>query len=205
MIKQLWILILTALFGTISLAVCAGTNEFNLASSNDSLNIMECVKPEINSYWNGETSQTGDEFVVIYSVQGLWADIESRFPPDVVRVIREASAQTLSKDKLTLAARDMEQISSDFYGALQTGLARLARLPDDACEIQVQRLIKVFNKRYHFSLQGGHMDQWYLENHINELNVRNDQFLALFSKGSEIKGGCKVVYDDGSKRVEVCQ
>lgn len=207
--KQLTIVasIALLLLAAMSCVYAGDTPSMNQQSANeqDALKILNCVKPDLATYWKGESGIGQDDFVIVYSVQGLFADIESRLPPDIVKAIHSASAQALAKDKITLVARDMRPLASDFYDFLQVNLSKLANLPVEACGIQSHRLISIFDTRYHFSMQGAQMDSWYIANHVNELNVKNDEFLALFARGSDIKGSCSVVFNDGARRVTVCK
>lgn len=169
------------------------------------LKVLECVKPDLSTYWKNGSSEKDDEFVIVYSIQGLWADIDSRFPPEIRQAIRDASEQALATTPFVLTARDMPDLAAKFYSELQKYLSNVGKLPPGACGIQVGQLRDIFNNKYHFSMKSSLMDSWYRDNRINELNVKNDQFLALYSKGSDIKGSCTIVFDRNSKVIKVCE
>jgi hypothetical protein len=206
--KRIYISIISLLLGTIvAEPICSANTTDDVAqqAAIDRLKILECVSPDLRSYWKGGTSDSDDEFILVYSVQGFWADIQSRLPTAILQAIKDSSAKALAQSKITIAARDMPALSAKFYAELQIELSNLGKLPDGSCGIQVGQLSKILDERYRFFIRHSSMDSWFKENHINELNVANHEFLALYAMGSDLKGTCLTAWHEDSKFVKICE
>lgn len=198
-IRTLWPLIL----------LIAGTHQAHASSFPPSLSPLlrlNCAEPSLWSYWHSPNAQT-DPFIVVYSIQGLWADLKQRLPPEIHALMVQSSRTALEEVPLSWAARDMDAVSDRFYQELQSGLARMEGIGrgPSYCQLDSAHLREIFKERYRFLMIGSEMDAWYREVKVDELNVKDFQFIALIAKGTTIAGQCREVFSSGRRRLIACE
>ena len=163
---------------------------------------LRCSKTPVDNYWR----TNGKEFVVIYSMQGLYYDLKARLPKDIFELIISSSDSVLSKYSMEYVARDIGATSYQFYDALQEQMAASAGVSKGQCAQDISSLVRALNGNYKFILRGNTSEDWFDEYNINELNVRNDQFIVFLSKVVTTEEQlCMLAFSENEYQLTICR
>lgn len=164
---------------------------------------VSCKVKSFYPYWEGPRKVGKDDFIVVYSIAGLVADLRVRLGETIFNNMYDASKDALDSHRLDQAGKDVVTINEEFYARLREKLSNDDK-DGSACQIELQQLKEMFVNKYYFSFMGSDNNETISTNNANELNVRQWEFVSLLATTDRNSGSCKQVSHINGKSVSVC-